>query len=347
MRDFLPRLVGNKELKNRIGADIAALSFSHAYIIEGEAGCGKRTMAESIAMALACEHRESPVHALPCGECAACRKIAAGLSPDVIRIARPAGRTSMGVETVRGLRDDVPVVPNDLSLKVYIVEDADTMTVQAQNALLLTLEEPPPFVVFLLLATRADALLETIRSRAPVLRMQPLSDEAVKGFLLSEQCTAKKEAAALWRDDGEGFAALLRMASGRIGRAIELLEDKKRAPLLAHRTAATELCHLLSHGKGVEILSHLLTFGSGREEVSARLTAVQLALRDLVLLNKAESAPLLFFTDREAAAELAATFTVGKLFSFVSATDAALDALSANANVRLTLCHMSSELIKG
>ena len=166
MREYLSCVAGNEALRARLGGELARGAISHAYIVEGEAGCGKHTLARAIALAMACEQREGE-GPFPCMSCPSCRKILAGNSPDVITVSREEDKVTMGVDVIRALREDVPLYPNDLDIKLYIIEDAHTMTTQAQNALLLTLEEPPPFVMFLLLTERADALLETIRSRAP------------------------------------------------------------------------------------------------------------------------------------------------------------------------------------
>ena len=339
MRDCMPRLVGNIALRERLGEEIASGVFSHAYILLGPRGCGKHTLAQSIAMALACEHRTDGAFPLPCGKCSACRKIAEGNCPDILTVKREEDKATMGVDVIRSLREEVSVLPNDLDVKIYIIEDAHTMTTQAQNALLLTLEEPPAFVRFLLLCEDGNALLETIRSRAPMLRMQPIAKEELRAHLLSPDRPAiARKAKELIEHSPEDFEALLCMADGRIGRALELLEEKKRTPLLAHRADAARLCRLLADGtKGGELLELLLGFGKSREDVSVHLLAVQQALRDLVLLGRSDTAPLLFFTNRDEAIDLSAKFTAATLLQYVAATDDALDALAANANVRLAI----------
>ena len=334
MREYLSAVVGNEALRTRLGNEIARGAVSHAYILEGDAGSGKHTLARAMAMALACENRAQSHLPLPCAECPTCRKIAAGNCPDLITVSRLDGKATMGVDVVRILRDSVSTLPNDLDFKIYVIEDAHTLTTQAQNALLLTLEEPPPFVLFLLLAERADMLLETIRSRAPVLRMQPVPEQQIGSYLLDNMPVAE----AIKQADGTEFSTLLRMANGRIGRAIELLEEKQRAPMLARRADAIRVCELLADGtQQCELLTLLLSFGKMREEITARLVLLQEALRDLLLLLHTENAPLIFFTDRDKALDLAEAFTAATLLSFVRATDDALEALAANANTRLTL----------
>lgn len=343
MREYLSRVVGNKALRARLGEELSRGAVSHAYIIDGPAGSGKHTLALEIAAALSCENRAKEGYALPCGTCPCCRKILSGNSPDVMTVSREEDKVTMGVDVIRALRDDVPLYPNDLDVKIYIIEDAHTMTTQAQNALLLTLEEPPPFVMFLLLCEHTELLLETIRSRAPVLRMQPIGDEQMTAYLQApERPDVARTAKAL---PSEEFAALLRMANGRIGRALTLLEDKKRAPVLAGRQCAEQLCRALADGASrATLLSIGLSLGTDRAELVARISLLQEALRDLLLLMHSEKAPLLFFTDRESAIELSSRFSAQRLLYLMRQGETTTDTLNANANTRLTLVHYLDRL---
>ena len=345
MREYLSRVVGNAALCARLGEELSCGAVAHAYIIEGPFGSGKHTLAREIAAALSCENRAGDGLPLPCGICASCRKIMAGHSPDVITVGREGEKASLGIDVIRALREDVPLLPNDLDVKIYIIEDAHTMTVQAQNALLLTLEEPPPFVMFLLLAERAELLLETIRSRAPILRMQPIADAQMREYLLSpDRPDVAREAKALPEED---LAALLRMSNGCIGRALELLEEKKRTPVMARRKAAERFCRTLAQMRSQdELLAQVMDFGTAREELLSRLQTITEALRDLLLLCYTDSAPLVFFTDREAALELSACFAAERLQGFLQATEQTMETLSMNANTRLTMFRYVDLLLK-
>lgn len=349
MREYLTSVAGNARLRQRLGKDLEEGSLSHAYIIEGPRGSGKSTLALELAMALACQNSSDPSHALPCGKCESCRKIAEGSSPDVIHIYREEGKATMGIDVIRALRTDVHTVPNDLSFKVYLIHDAHTMTTQAQNAFLLTLEEPPAFVLFFLLSQDASSLLETIRSRAPILRMQPVSEKEIENYLLSPAREQKllRAATALKNDTPSDFAAILRMANGCIGTAIELLHESRQAPLMEHRAAVSRTVSLLAERTHPdELLSAMLAFGVSREEVTVRLSLLEMALRDLLLLNYSESAALLFFTEQDAAAELGSRFTARRLLDISQAVRETITSLSSNGNVRLLLIRLHSKLSK-
>ena len=347
MQDYFGTIAGNAALLSRLKAELAGDAVSHAYIIEGCRGSGKKTLAKQFVMALACQNRGTDRGTVPCGSCAACRKIEAGLCPDVMWITRPTDKSEITVSVIRDLRASVPIVPNDLAFKVYIITDAHTMNQQAQNALLLTLEEPPPFVIFLLLAEDAGALLETIRSRAPTLRMQPVSNGEMRDYLLSDgrDATALRAAQALHNSSPEDFDALITAAGGAIGKALELLDEKKREPMLQNRALITQLVTLLAaRTRGDELLLALYALGSSRDEVGERLSLLQVALRDLLLLGLDEQAPLLFFTERHAALDLSDRFTASRLLAAQRAIEKATDALLENANLRLTLTRLFTSL---
>lgn len=349
MREYLTAVAGNQRLRLRLGSDLEKGSLSHAYIIDGPAGSGKSTLALELAMALACQNASDPSHALPCGKCASCRKIAQGNSPDVIHVYREEGKATMGVDVIRALRTDVHTVPNDLSFKVYLIHDAHTMTQQAQNAFLLTLEEPPAFVLFFLLSQDAASLLETIRSRAPILRMQPVGEQEIEDYLLSPAREEKLRRAVmtLKNETPSNFAAILRMANGCIGTAIKLLDESRQAPLMEHRDAVSRTVLLLAERtRPDELLSILLSFGANREEVTARLLLLEMALRDLTLLNYSESPALLFFTEQDAAAELAGRFTARRLLWICKAVRETIGSLALGANVRLALVQLHSKISK-
>ena len=345
MREFFAGVVGNDALCERLGREFRSGSFSHAYILEGPLGSGKHLLAREMAMAAACLARGEEGHTFPCRVCRNCRKIAEDHCLDVITVKKPQDRATMGVEAIREVRQGLSVVPNDLDVKVYIIEDAHTMTVAAQNAFLLSLEEPPSFVLFLMLTEDARALLETVRSRAPILRLQPISRDVMRSFLTTSGAGIAAGGAALLRERPSELEAILQLADGSIGKALSLLDPKKRAPQMERRAAAEELLGHLAKGSAQDEVYLLLRgLGTGREELRLKLAMLKLAIRDLVLLTRAEEAPLLFFTDREAAEALAARFTTARLLHLTRAVSETDEALASNANVRLALTHLQTKL---
>ena len=353
-------VIGNRELMERLDRDIRAGQLSHAYILDGRQGSGRHTIARHICAAIACENRpgrvvsyvedadqrgffdfdepppprEIPADApLPCWECPACRKVLEDKCPDIHIIGRE-GKASIGVDAVRFLRQDVLIPPNDLDTKIYVVEDAHTMTVQAQNALLLTLEEPPPYVLFLLLCDDADSLLETIRSRAPVLRTRPVPDEEVRAFLKARRCTLSEE----------DLAAVLLRADGCIGQALTLADGRAVKPIIKLRALCDGFVETCAAKRYDRLPAVLGGFGSKRDGVSEVLAMVNLAVRDLVLLRHGETVRLKYYTDRAAAEELASRFTTRALLRIYRALGNAAVSLEGNGNVRLTLMQMAVDI---
>lgn len=188
----------------------------HAYLFCGARGCGKTTLARLLAQALFCEAGEAE---RPCGHCPACKRFLSGNHPDARTVA-PKGR-SIGVDDVRELIDYLSRRPYEGGWHVAIIERAEKMTPSAQNALLKTLENPPEDTVFFLLTETPGALLSTVRSRARLVRVSPLTREACAEALVRRGVEAKRA------------ARLAGLAHGSVGRALELGSDAGFEALLA------------------------------------------------------------------------------------------------------------------
>ncbi len=335
---YMEALVGNRTIKDKLCSDIVSGKLAHAFIIEGAKGTGKHTLAKNIAAALACTGAQEK-GALPCYECPECRKIFSGNSPDICTVGCE-GKATLGVDSVRFLKTDVHTVPNDLEFKLYIIEDADKMTVQAQNAFLLTLEEPPRFVRFILLCENASLLLETVRSRAPILRTQPITHGE-----LDEYISANDRRAAQLKLTSQGeYAELIMAANHGIGRALEYLEPQKFAPVKEMRDLAREFCEIATSRAGArEAMPLLKRFSQKREGLAAELGMISAALTDLLMLKKSDTAPTEFFADREHATELCDRVSLRFLYRLSESVLMAQKANQRNANVRLTLVKLLTD----
>ncbi len=337
VREYMPLIVGNDELRRNLCENILSGKLSHAFILEGPTGSGKHTVAMNIAAALACTDDHSS--AVPCRTCPTCRKIFSGNCPDVTFVGCE-GKATFGVESIRFLKSDVHTVPNDLDFKLYIIEDADKMTVQAQNAFLLTLEEPPSFVRFVLLCENADMLLETIRSRAPVLRTQAVSNDDIDAYL----CQNDRRATQMKLTSPDEYAELIMAAKHGIGKAIEYLDPKVFAPVKDMRALAREFCDIATSGAGARAVLPLLSrFSQKRDVLSCQLVVLSEATADLVMLKKSDCAPLEFFADRELCLELCDRVSISFLYDLANAILTAMGSNQRNANVRLTLIKMFSD----
>lgn len=339
MRRMLDSIVGNSFIKSKLLADIVSDSLSHAYIIEGKKGSGRHTVAYMIAAALSCERLDDQSAPLPCLTCPSCKKILEKKSPDVILTTKEEDKATFGVDVIRELRNDVHIIPNELDYKIYLIEDADKMTVQAQNAFLLTLEEPPKYVKFFLICEDANVFLETIRSRSQILRTEAIATEDIDSFLQTNNDEAKR----LKLSNPHNYNELLMASQNSIGRAIELLNEKAFEQIAQTRTLARDFLALLtSKNDSEKILSLSLRFSKKRDELSSQLLTIETALRDVIALERTENAPLLFFYDREEALLLVDALSIRKLMQVYDAIKDTQTAISQNANVRLTIMNLFS-----
>ncbi len=325
---LFPALIGNERIKNLLGGDILAGRLGHAYILEGPPGSGRRTAARAVAAAISCTGRNASD--LPCGRCLSCRKIAEDISPDVLTVRREEDRATLGVNVIRTMRRDLWIAPNENEKKVYLIEEAERMTTEAQNALLLSLEEPPPFVVFFLLTTDAAALLETVRSRAPVLRMQRFTSQETADILKKE-----RRFAALAQTDPDFFAQAIAASGGALGTARQMLSrsSSEAKEFGSRRADALEAVALLFRNDPAKCAQFLLSLPKEREAVAEMLSLMLLALRDLAAVKKRAEVPMLLYLHPEEAAAFCARIGISRIMAASRAVFAASEAIAANASV--------------
>jgi DNA polymerase-3 subunit delta' len=205
-------LSGNKQIKSELSGLLSHNKTSHAYIIEGPTGSGKKILSRLIAKSLMCRGSNKP-----CGLCSHCKKIENNIHPD-LKILSPNEKNTISVDIIKELCRDMYIRPNEGEYKIYIIENAQDMTRQAQNALLKVFEEPPEYGVIILTVTNSKALLLTILSRGLLFSMCPLSKDEIFDIL------NKKYGGKGNSDEKLELAALL--GGGFIGRTEKLLKDE-------------------------------------------------------------------------------------------------------------------------
>lgn len=199
---------------------IASGRLHHALLFSGPKGVGKRSVALSLAAAMNCLEREPGQFAPPCGRCNSCYKMAAGLHPDLVVVAPE--KTTIKIGQIRQLVRTLRLAPFEGRFRIIVLEDAHTMSIEAANALLKTLEEPSARTRLILVTDQAHRLLDTIISRCQRVVFGALSRGDVLSLL--ERRVAGDEALASWRGDRATIELAAGYGEGSVGRALEVLE---------------------------------------------------------------------------------------------------------------------------
>lgn len=265
-------VVGHKDIIQYIQNAVEQDKVSHAYILNGAKGSGKKMLAKLFAMTLQCEFKSAE----PCGECRSCRQTENNNQPDII-VVKHEKPGSVSVDDIREqINGDIMIKPYSSPYKIYIVPDADLLTVQAQNALLKTIEEPPSYAVIFLLTENADSLLPTIRSRCVMLKLRNIKGTLIKKYLMEQMQIPDYQA--------EICAAF---SQGNMGRAIMLATSEQFNEI---KDEVVQLLKYINDMELNEIVSAIKEISKYKLEVTDYLDLIAIWYRD-VLLYKATKDP--------------------------------------------------------
>lgn len=316
-------LIGNEDIKSTLGNAIANSEFLHAYIIEGAEGTGKHTVARLAACNILCRDKGC----ISDSRCAICQKIMNDNCTDV------RFYDAFKVDDVRKIKETLYESPTECEYKIYILNNVEKMNIKAQNALLISLEEPPSNVIFFLLCTDATVLLETIRSRAQILRTKPLTGEQIRGYLAKEKIQAPNE---------DRLEEIILASGGSLGYVLGMLDASRADALLKDRERARDFAAklLLNDASTVTMLYSM--FNMTRDKLKELFSLSLVVLRDLALIKKTKDAPLCFFTSQREASTLAAKHSIQKILYTFSLVEGGIECLNANSNVPTTLVSLIS-----
>jgi DNA polymerase-3 subunit delta' len=300
-------------------------SVAHAYLFVGPEHVGKMTLALSLAQALNCETSEPP-----CGECVSCGKIASDKHADVQVIGLGQGSSGeakeISIEQIRDLQHSATLPPFEGRKKVFIIDGAELLSLEAANCLLKTLEEPADKVVFVLLTTNERLLPSTVVSRCQRVELLPLAVTEVEAALEKN-----------WGVDRQKARLLARLSHGCLGWAVQALDDS----FLRQRTECLneliELANADCEQRFAYAARLAVQFGESRQLVQERLDLWLEWWRDL-LLTKLGSGDAVTDVDRlDILTGVARDYELAEIWGFIKNIRVAGDQLRLNANPRLVL----------
>ena len=287
--DTFAQVLGEEQLIGRLRARTKEGAVPHALLFTGEEGSGKKTLASLYAKLLLCENGGDE----PCLTCASCRQVADNAHPDIYRIEPETGKGGavkpISVALIRReLIDSIQIKPYKGPYKIYIVDRAEKLTTEAQNALLKTLEEPPSYAVIILLATGEEDLLETVRSRCVTMRIERVDTERIQRYLQEEGMAPDYRA-----------RPAARFAQGNVGKAAELAASDTFDNC---RDAVLDFFERAEHIGYDDIVSRAQELAGSAKVRDLQLELIQILLRDILTVKAfgAEGYDL-FFADRKEA----------------------------------------------
>lgn len=293
---------------------------SHAYLIRGPKGSGKKQMADAFAMALQCETNKRDA----CMECHSCKQALSNNHPDIIYLQHEKPAT-ISVDDVRvQINDTVQIRPYSSNYKIYIIEDADKMTVQAQNAILKTIEEPPEYIVLILLTSNRDSLLPTILSRCVELRLRPVNSKLIKKYLMEELHVPDYKA-----------DICVAFAQGNVGKAVKLVASENFNEL---KDDAVKLLKYIDDLEIYEVIDTIKNISNYKDDIEDYLDMIMIWYRDVLLFKATNSMEgIIFSEEMEHIKKRASKSSYNGIERILEALETTKIRLKANVNFELTM----------
>ncbi len=303
-------------IKNAINMN----KISHAYIINGEAGMGKKMMAKTFAMTLQCEKQKDE----PCMECRSCKQTLTMNQPDIKWVTHE----KIGLISVDEIREqvnsDIQIKPYSSKYKIYIIDEAEKMNDAAQNALLKTIEEPPVYGIIILLTTNSNMLLSTILSRCVELNLRPVKDDIIKRYLMEKSHVPDYQA-----DMAVAFSG------GNLGKAIKMATSSEFEEL---KNNVLQLVRNISSMTVAQMADLIKTAEKNKDGIDEYLDVLRNWYRD-VLIYKAtgDEKGVIFKEEMPHIRKQARQLSYESIENIVSAIDKVKIRLKSNVNFEMVI----------
>lgn len=315
-------IIGHEQIIEHLQSAIAGDKISHAYILNGPEYSGKMMLAEAFAMALQCEAEGSA--ARPCMQCRSCHQAMDRNQPDIIYVSHEKPNT-IGVDDIRvQINNDIVIKPYSSRYKIYIVDEAEKMNPQAQNALLKTIEEPPAYAVILLLTTNADSFLQTILSRCITLNLKAVKENVIKEYLMKQYQIPDYQA-----DVCAAFS------QGNVGKAVQLASSENFNEM---KNSVMQLVKRLDDIDLYEFGGAIKQIGEYKLQINDYFDLITIWFRDVLYMKATNDVNGLIFKDEVYDIKRqAAKRSYQGIEKILEALDTAKVRLNANVNFDLTL----------
>lgn len=321
------RILGQNHMLKHFENAIKMGKISHAYIINGEEGSGKMNLAVHFAKSLQCESNRrggnDSISGVSCGICKSCKQTDSKNQPDIKYITYE--KSGIGVDEIREqINDDIDIKPYSSPYKIYIVPDSEKMTVQAQNALLKTIEEPPEYAIIILLTTNADTFLQTILSRCVVLNIRPVKEDIIKNQLTSEYGLGDYEA-----------RVAATFSNGNPGKAIKLATSEEFKEL---KQFVVGLIVSLEKG-GMDIITDgVKKTGEFKKQIDEFFSLMRIWFRDMLIYKATGNDEEIIFQDEYRVIEkFCEKFSFSDINVILEAIDQAQGRVNSNVNFDSTI----------
>ena len=319
MKDF-SKIIGHEQIIEYFQNAIATDKVSHAYILNGPDRSGKMLLAEAFAATLQCEKQQIS----PCLECHSCKQAAGRNQPDIIYVTHKKPNT-LSVDDIREqVNADVVLKPYSSRYKIYIIDEAEKMNVQAQNALLKTIEEPPAYAIIILLTTNADVFLPTILSRCVRLDLRSVNDEKIRSFLVNEKEVPDSQA-----------DICVAFAQGNVGKAVLLAESQNFSEM---KNAVVDLMKRIREIDLYELSQAVKQITEYKLEINAYFDLMMIWYRDVLLYKATADVNRLIFQEEIYSIKKEASHSsYGGIEQILKSLEKAKARIRANVNFELVI----------